>query len=241
MAKLTTEQIQELLDEKDFTIIDISNYKNLTSIIEIKCKDNHIIQTNLKTIRTKSFRCPKCDAGKVEIKNNPPSKNGKRVIGIDNATKKMGVSIFDDGKLVYYTVLRFTGTLESRLTQIYNILKDYIIPKWEPDFIAFEDIQLQGNEYRTFKALAMLLGIMTTVTNDLGIKYDTVMSGVWRSHFSIQGKTRAIKKVNAIKKVKDMYDIETNDDAAEAILIGKYAVNKFAEKNMKPLFGKMKK
>lgn len=61
-------------------------------------------------------------------------------------------------------------------------------------------------------------------------------SSVWRSHFGINKRARAVEKGLAIKLVKDMYDIEVNDDVAEAILITKYRVDQIARGKVKDLF-----
>ena len=95
---------------------------------------------------------------------------------------------------------------------------------------------MQNKQYAAFKALAMLLGIMTVVLEDYGVAYDVVKSSVWRSAYSINGKGRQMQKVEAMKKVKEMYNIVVTDDAAEAILIGKFAVKKINAMNRKKIF-----
>ena len=52
----------------------------------------------------------------------------------------------------------------------------------------------------------------------------------------INGKTRVQQKVQAIEKVKKMYGIDVNDDVAEAILLGKYAVDCLNKNEVKKLF-----
>lgn len=52
----------------------------------------------------------------------------------------------------------------------------------------------------------------------------------------INGKTRVQQKVQAIEKVKEMYGIDVNDDVAEAILLGKYAVDCIKKEKIKKLF-----
>ena len=41
----------------------------------------------------------------------------------------------------------------------------------------------------------------------------------------MSNKNRTEQKQTAVKKVKDMYNITVSDDIAEAILLGKYAVD----------------
>lgn len=76
------------------------------------------------------FRCAQCHGGEYKFAgaSAPPFKQDGvyRVIGLDNATEKMGVSVFDDGDLVFHTVLQFDGLLEERLLSIYNVLTQVV-------------------------------------------------------------------------------------------------------------------
>jgi hypothetical protein len=54
--------------------------------------------------------------------------------------------------------------------------------------------------------------------------YKVVSSATWRAYNEIKGKTRNDKKVNAQLKVKKYYDISVDNDTADAILIGRWAV-----------------
>jgi len=101
--------------------------------MKVVCLNGHEIQTNLKTIRLSSFACPTCignaskgfDGSPVIV----PDKSGHRVLGFDNASHKMGVAIFDAGKLVYYHLLEFnTGTATQRLLKIRQLLEETILP-----------------------------------------------------------------------------------------------------------------
>ena len=44
------------------------------------------------------------------------------------------------------------------------------------------------------------------------------------------------EKAQAIEKIKQMYNIDVNDDVAEAILLGKYAVDAVRKVAVKKLF-----
>ena len=54
--------------------------------------------------------------------------------------------------------------------------------------------------------------------------------------FLINGGGRPVEKEKAIKKVKNMYQINVSDDVAEAILIGKYRADLMEKKQRKDLF-----
>ena len=52
-----------------------------------------------------------------------------------------------------------------------------------------------------------------------------VSNKVWQSKYMIAGKDRVTQKNNVIKKVKMLFGVDVSDDIADAILIGKYAVD----------------
>ncbi|MFW6001957.1 MAG: hypothetical protein ACOCQD_01305 [archaeon] len=135
MARLTKEQLLEELNKKQLTLVsDYTEYKNVFSEITVRCSNGHKFTTDLKTVRLANFTCPICVGNatkgfKNDTKKIPPKK-GHRVIGIDNATKKMGISVFDDGRLVYYGLLSFNeGSYPHRLNSIRKMFEDTIIPE----------------------------------------------------------------------------------------------------------------
>ena len=242
MARLSSEQLLEELKLKKLTLDNNSpDYKNINSEIVVRCEKDHKIETNLKTIRAENFRCPVCDGldskgFKHSADSVIPIKRGYRVIGIDNATQKFGISIFESGNLIYYNVLTFEGDLIDRLNGIWDMINKVIIPMWEPDFIQFEDVQLQGVAFKTYNPLNALTFLIEMSCKRFGIPYEKTRSNIWRSHFLINGGGRPVEKAKAIKKVKTMYQINVSDDVAEAILIGKYRADLMAKKERKDLF-----
>lgn len=239
--KLELDVIQKELKEKNLTLkSDYNDYKSLNSPITVECSNGHQIQTTLKTVRSSNFVCSICvgSASKAEVVSNNivPPKMGYRIIGFDNASHNMGVAIFDGGKLVYYNLLQFnTGTTLQRLNKIRDLLEKQIIPLWEPDFIQFEAVQHQ-NSYATYEVLVKLVGIFEMAADRFGIPFESTRSSVWRSHHAINRRERAADKKAAIQKVKEMYDIITTDDVAEAILIAKYRSDMRSKKDMEDLF-----
>lgn len=128
MAKLSHEQIAAEVASKGYTLIDDSKYSNMQSPIIIKCNKGHIIETSLAAFRHPSFTCPQCDKNVDFI--NPgyvPPKQGYRIVAFDQATEHFGVSIFEDGKLIYYHLYVFTGTAANRLYKIKKFVEDVAI------------------------------------------------------------------------------------------------------------------
>ena len=131
--------------------------------------------------------------------------------------------MFDDGKLVYFDCIQFSGELDKRYADI-MVFMDNVIKSWEPDLVIIEDIQLQQGTtggYNAFKVLGGLLGIMKAVIAKNKVPHKEVLNKVWQAKFIIGGKDRVTQKRNVVKKVKELFDIDVSDDIADAILIGK--------------------
>lgn len=128
---LTKTEINDILAAKGFTCSNIDEYKNLDTILHLQCKNGHCLEASLKTVRNVNFKCPKCEGQESISKdlNNiaPPPKNGYRVVGIDNATENIGVSVFDDKKLVFYHLYHFEGDTITRMLKNRILLEEYIL------------------------------------------------------------------------------------------------------------------
>ena len=225
MARLSHEQIKAEVEKLGYSLIDDSGYMTLNSFITVKCKNNHNIKATLNDLRKPSFTCPCCD--KPIIFNNPrvvPEKTGYRIIAFDQATEHFGLSIWDNGELVFYSLYNFTGDLVSRLLKIKQFIQQIVIDSWKPDFIVMEDIQQQHGAIITYKILAMLLGVIEVTCKENNIKYEVVSPNTWRKYAGTCGKNRKEEKILSVAKVKEKFGINVSDDVAEAILIGNYAV-----------------
>ncbi len=225
MAKLSKEKIAEEVAAKGFELVDASNYENINSEIDVKCKNGHTFRTSLVSVRSVSFCCPHCDRTLFVNPNVVPQKNGYRVIAFDQATEKFGLSIFDNGELVFYNLYSFTGHLDNRLTQIRNFIRDVVIKEWKPDYIVMEDIQQQHGAVLTYKVLAMLLGVLQVECFTAKVPYEIVSPNVWRKYAGTCGKTRLEEKKLSVITVQEKYGVRVNDDVAEAILIGRYGAH----------------
>lgn len=237
MARLATDKIKKELATKNFTLIDDTNYVTLNSPILIQCEKGHNIEVSMNDFRRPSFTCPCCDKAINFI--NPkavPEKKGYRVIAFDQATEHFGLSIWDDGQLVFSSLYNFSGDTVSRLIKIKKFVQDIVINNWHPDYIVMEDIQQQHGAVLTYKILAMLLGILEVICVENNISYEIVSPNVWRKYAGTCGKNRREEKLLSVAIVKEKYNIIVNDDVAEAILIGQYG-SRVHKKEYKLAFG----
>lgn len=202
--------------------MDASSYKNLSSFIEVECENGHQYVTSIERLR-KTTVCPECTKEIVKLSATPPPKKGYRIVALDQATNVAGISIFDDGNLVYASQRTFYGDLGVRYADFAAFLAYEVIKNWEPDELVFEDIQYQNNVV-TFKTLSGLLGICIMLAETAKIPHTEIFNMTWQSEFYIQGKTRHQQKQNTIKKVKELFNLDVNDDIADSVLLGYYRV-----------------
>jgi Holliday junction resolvasome RuvABC endonuclease subunit len=228
MPRITIEQIQEELIPDNWKVIS-TEYKNLDSELIFECSEGHRVYNTWKKIRTKRD-CPICAQNQLkDIENNiiPKKSNEFRVLALDQATKISGWAIFSNEKLIKY------GTFETQLEneiqrdiQIKNWLIN-IIKNWGIDFVALEGVQYEERfGVTTFATLARLQGILMSLLEEMEVQYTICHTATWRNFCQVKGKTRADKKKSMQLKVKEWYDITVNNDCADAIGIGHYAVNK---------------
>lgn len=152
-----------------------------------------------------------------------------RVLAFDQASRTSGYSVFEDGKLITYG--KFTYDDEDfgeRLVHIRNKIIS-LIDTYNPDKIAFEDIQLQNNVVNnvdTFKKLAEVFGVIYELVTERKIPHDIVLASSWKSLLSIKGRERAEQKKNAQLWVSTHYGVSPTQDECDAICIGVYASKK---------------
>lgn len=239
MARLSYEELFAIAKSANLEVEDVTKYSNLQTEMLFKCrKCNEKVISNFETIRNSNWRCPHCESQTVTKVSKPPQKTGYRIIGCDQATQNFGLSVFDDGKLVYYGCFEFSGDLDKRYADIMTFM-DNVVIQWKPDLVIVEDIQLQQGAiggYNAFKVLGGLLGIMKAVLAKHKIPHKEVLNKVWQAKFMIGGKDRNTQKKNVIAKVKELFGITVSDDVADAILIGKWAVNERAGSSAPKLF-----
>lgn len=121
-------------------------------------------------------------------------------------------------------------------------LIDTIIKAYNISVIFIEDIQLRVN-IQSFKKLAQLQGVLINLFEKNEYLYDFIAPTQWqnycmarsRSSKEIKEKIKALEasgkkesKILSIQAAKEMYDIDTdNDNLADAIMIGHYAINNY--------------
>jgi Holliday junction resolvasome RuvABC endonuclease subunit len=158
-----------------------------------------------------------------------------RMITIDSSTKKSGIAIFDNGIYKEHILLDYEkdNNMDSRFlkmtTEIMKILKTY-----EPDIIYIEEVVVDRNMH-SIRFLARLIGVVYGYSLLKDCEFNTIRPTEWRSQLNFvqgTGHKRDDLKQQAIDYVKKEFNLDVNDDEADAICIGLAVIKKF-EKLMK--------
>ena len=150
-----------------------------------------------------------------------------RLLALDQASVTTGWSVFVDKELIEFGKFTLQGELDERLVAIRQKVTE-LIDKYEINYVAFENIQMQnsvGNNVQTFKTLAEILGNIRELVKEKNLPYQVVTASTWKSYSKIKGRKRAEQKKNAQLYVIEKFNIKPTQDEADAICIGLYASN----------------
>lgn len=155
----------------------------------------------------------------------------KKVVmcSLDVSTKQTGFSVFVNGKYKESYLLNHSDNkdTESRMVEMATDIIDNL-NKYKPIIVSIEDTYC-GNNAAGMKKLSRLQGVVYgwCLCNDAD--FNLYLPSSWRKEFGdlFKGKKRAECKQLAIEYIKNKYNIDVNDDEAEAILIGESTVKKY--------------
>jgi len=151
------------------------------------------------------------------------------MVCIDSATKKTGLAIFDNGQLTENKLLDYSydKNMDSRFKKMSNAIIDYLC-NLDPDIIYIEETVVNRN-VAVQRFLTRLQGVVYgyCIMNDC--EFNVIRPSEWRKLAGLdqsKNKREELKK-SAIEMVAKEFNINVSDDVAEAILIGKAAINRF--------------
>ncbi len=145
-----------------------------------------------------------------------------RLLALDQASKTTGFSIWNDeeGLIEYGSVFISHQDVIKRFYEMKKRIEE-LIKEYKIDCAVLENVQRQQN-VQTLIMLARLLGILELTLYEHNIDFSVVNATTWKSKVGIKGRNRNEQKRNAINHVKEKYEIDVNEDVAEAICIGEY-------------------
>ena len=154
-----------------------------------------------------------------------------KILALDLSTKSAGWAFFDDKKLIDYGCI--TATNSNVLTRISLIVGqlEIVYQRYLPQEIIVEEVLPDdvGHNSTVYKALMYLQGVVAVCFNKYGKKLEFFTASEWRKKCGIRtgrGIKRDTLKAADVKFVKDNYNLEVNDDIADAVCIGHAYINK---------------
>lgn len=166
-----------------------------------------------------------------------------KVVGIDASTKSTGVSLFVDGELNKYQLIKSTHKdVYDRIIEIQYTIEQFVKTN-KPDWIFIENVPLANTVNRLVaEHLLVLQGTIFSIAIRYNCNFKPLQPTNWRRLAGVKpdGRKRENQKKAAINLVEELYHLgykwvdkkydEKNGDSdiCEAILIGMAGI-KFLE------------
>lgn len=151
------------------------------------------------------------------------------ILSLDLSTHSSGWAYFEDGELKDHNCITSAST--DLIKRIYKMTEGIaeILNKYSIDKIIVEEVRPEGgygvSNTKTHRALMWLQAATAFLIHDKysHIEIEYIYPSSWRANLGIKngrGIKRTTLKEQDIQYVKDKYNIEVNDDEADAICIG---------------------
>ena len=154
------------------------------------------------------------------------------VLAIDASSKSTGIAIYKHNKLTNYTCITSSSNdLFIRIKVMVDGIKKILSEDPDFDYIVIEEVRQQGFiNIKTYKALMYLQGCISMMIhqNFKHIQIDFLYPSAWRKVCQIKqgrGVQRKQQKELDIQWVKQNFNINVNDDIADAIGLGYGYIN----------------
>lgn len=148
-----------------------------------------------------------------------------KVLALDLSTKSTGYAVFEDKILTNHGCLVSThDNALDRIEEIITQLKIAVDLSTIDKVIVEDPIPAEvGHNQNVYKKLIYMQGAVALTLNQFGISLEFYTSSEWRKKCGIQtgrGIRRDTLKAADIAFVKRTYNLDVNDDEADAIGIG---------------------
>lgn len=148
-----------------------------------------------------------------------------KTLAIDASSKSSGIAIFEEGKLIHYECI--TKTSADSLKRIEEMAKRIrqVYDQFQPTNIIMQDILPQDVKHNqnVYKVLIYLQAAIVLSLHQTGAVVQFTTASHWRSICGIKtgpGIKRDSLKLASKHLVKNIYNIDVNDDISDAICIG---------------------
>lgn len=146
------------------------------------------------------------------------------ILGIDPSTKASGIAVFKDNELIHYECITAgSASLYKRIDKMIEGLRR-IITEFKVQYVYIEDVYPEDvrNNIQIYKVLTYLQGFILHLLDEYNLEYTFFTASEWRAKCGIhtgRGVKRESLKSKDIAFVKNQFDIEVNDDVADAVCI----------------------
>lgn len=155
------------------------------------------------------------------------------IIALDMSTKSTGYAIYKHNKLIQYNYITATSNdLFNRIKVMLNAINKLLEQHSDLEYVIMQQVRQEGFiNVKTYKALMYLQGCIQMIIHEK-FKYlqtDFLYPSSWRKICKIKqgrGVQRKQQKQLDVQWVKDNFNIEVNDDVADAIGLGYAYINK---------------
>ena len=158
--------------------------------------------------------------------------NKCRMVSIDSSTNKTAYAVYEGGSLTGHGLLDISDehNMDNRFSKMSRKIME-ILSKYDPDIVYIEETVVIRNA-QTQRFLTRLQGVVYAWTILNNCDFNTIRPTQWRKLVGIDQtkKKREVLKAEAIELVKTLFELECNDDEAEAILIGLAAIRMYNPK-----------
>lgn len=149
------------------------------------------------------------------------------ILSLDLSTKSSGWAIFQDSMLIESGCITSSSTdLLKRINIMIDGLKE-IVEKYQPNKVVAEEVRPENGmqNIKTHRALMWLQGGVALMLYNYNkkLEMDLIYPSSWRAAIGIKtgrGIKRTSLKEKDIQFVKENYNLDVNDDEADAICIG---------------------
>lgn len=155
------------------------------------------------------------------------------LIALDMSTKSTGYAIYKHNKLVEYNYITATSNdLFNRIKVMLNAINKLLEQNLDIQYVIMQQVRQEGFiNIKTYKALMYLQGCVQMIIHQKfkHLQTDFLYPSQWRKVCKIKqgrGIQRKQQKQLDIQWVKDNFNIQVNDDIADAIGIGYAYINK---------------
>lgn len=154
------------------------------------------------------------------------------LLSLDTSTKKTGWALFQDGKYKKSGVISFDDeNVMDRLVNMHYELEVLINYRYV-DIVVIEMTSVPRN-VQAQRHLTMLLGMVYAICCDKCIEFVMLRPSEWRRMANVKNEKLGRKR-NELKQwskdlVKELYNIDVEDDESDAILIGYGYIQSFNE------------